>query len=152
MSPRTPQIRALCNLSLLLCCCMVSLVLAQSYDYGFNVAKAFNVKRQLEGDLIITTGVPVTGKIVPTRPEIRDLQQDPDKWSLYVLALDMMQYTIQTDPTSWFSITGTLHSTPAIFSHWIVSKFRSQADFLVLSQRYSWRAFSAVEQCPTNTW
>jgi tyrosinase len=102
---------------------MVSLALGQSYDYGFDVAKAFKVKRQLEGDFIITTGVPVTGGIVPTRPEIRDLQQDPDKWSLYVLALDMMQYTIQTDPTSWFSITGTLHCTPVMFQYWIIPMF-----------------------------
>ncbi|KUI66030.1 Polyphenol oxidase 1 [Cytospora mali] len=116
MSPRVPQLHILCNLSLLLLlCCMVSLVLGQSYDYGFDVAKAFKAKRQLEGDIIITTGVPVTGGIVPTRPEIRDLQQDPDKWSLYVLALDMMQYTYQPDPTSWFSITG-IHGVP--FQPW----------------------------------
>lgn len=90
---------------------MVSLVLCQSYDYGFDIAKAFEAQRQLEGGPIITTGAPVDGEIVPTRPEIRDLQQDPDKWSLYLLALDWMQYTHQPDPTSWFSITGMLHCT-----------------------------------------
>lgn len=93
---------------------MVSFVLGQSYDYGFDVAKAFKVKRQLEGERIITTGAPLNGEIVPTRPEIRDLQQDPDKWSLYILALDMMQYTTQPDPTSWFSITGTFHCTTGV--------------------------------------
>lgn len=87
---------------------MASLVLGQSYDYGFDLAKAYRVKRQLEGDLIITTGVPVTGQAIPVRPEIRNLQEDPDKWSLYILALDFMQFTYQQDPNSWFSITGTL--------------------------------------------
>lgn len=114
MSPPAPYPCSLRNLSLLLCFCMVSLVLGQTYDYGFDVAKAFKAKRQLEGDFIITSGAPVNGEIVPTRPEIRNLQQDPDKWSLYVLALDMMQYTVQQDPTSWFAITGMLHCTTGL--------------------------------------
>lgn len=111
MSSRPAQPRVLGGISLVLFCYLASLVLGQSYDYGFDVDKAFNAKRQVDGEPVLTTGPPVTGKAVPVRPEFRDLQQDPDRWSLYILALDLMQYTTQDEPTSWFSITGTLHCT-----------------------------------------
>lgn len=96
----------------ILWCCMVSLVVGQSYDYGFDAARSYNAKRQLGGNIVVTTGMPVDPGPVPVRPDIRDLQKDPDKWSLYVLALDMMQWTEQSQPTSWFAIGGTLHCAP----------------------------------------
>jgi tyrosinase len=92
----------------LLCCRMMSLTLGQSYNYGFDVAKAYHAKRQLGGNMVVTTGMPVGSGPVPVRPDIRHLQKDPDKWSLYILALDMMQWTDQSYPTSWFSISGKL--------------------------------------------
>lgn len=94
--------------------CMISLVVGQSYDYGFDAARAYHAKRQLGGNIVVTTGMPVGPGPVPVRPDIRDLQKDPDKWSLYILALDMMQWTEQSQPTSWFSIGGTLHCAPIL--------------------------------------
>lgn len=88
---------------------MIPLVLGTSYDYGFDVTAARKAKRQ-SGDIVVTTGMPPRDDgSIPVRPEIRTLQQDEDKWSLYILALDMLQYTAQSDPTSWFGLTGTLH-------------------------------------------
>ncbi|KAG8165382.1 hypothetical protein KVR01_005657 [Diaporthe batatas] len=99
----------------ILCCCMISLALGQSYDYKFNVAEAYHTKRQLGGSIIVTTGMPVGPGPVPSRPDIHDLQNDQDKWTLYILALDMMQWTDQSFPTSWFAISG-LHGVP--FEPW----------------------------------
>lgn len=92
--------------------CIISLALCQSYDYGFDAARAYNAKRQLGRGIVVTTGMPVGPGPVPVRLDIRDLQKDPDKWSLYILALDMLQWTEQSQPTSWFSISGTLHCVP----------------------------------------
>ncbi|KAL1870506.1 hypothetical protein Daus18300_005194 [Diaporthe australafricana] len=114
MSPYVPQARILCILCIV-CRCMISLALGQSYSYDFDVAKAYNTKRQLGGNIVVTTGMPVGSGPVPVRPNIRDLQKDPDRWSLYILALDMMQWTDQSQPTSWFSITG-IHGVP--FEPW----------------------------------
>lgn len=86
---------------------MTSLVVGTSYNYGFDITKSLKEKRQ-SNDFIVTKGMPVSQNgSVPVRREIRDLQQDPDRWVLYILALDMMQYTDQSDESSWFSITGT---------------------------------------------
>lgn len=77
-----------------------------SYDYGLDITKSLKEKRQSDG-YIVTTGMPLNQNgSVPVRHEIRDLQQDPDRWVLYILALDMMQYTDQSDESSWYSITG----------------------------------------------
>ena len=78
-----------------------------SYDYGFDVSKV--VKRQLRHPILVRGAKPgdSTGNgEVPIRPEIRELEDDDDKWTLYLLGVSMMQFTDQTDPTSWYSITG----------------------------------------------
>lgn len=116
MPPYSVQSCSLCMICIL-CCCMISLALAQSYDYGFDVARAYHTKRQLGDKIVVTTGMPVGSGPVPVRPDIRDLQKDPDKWSLYILALDMMQWTEQSYPTSWFSISGTLHCSRFLGRH-----------------------------------
>jgi tyrosinase len=102
---------------------MISLALGQSYDYGFDVARAFNTKRQLGGNIVVTTGMPVRSGPVPVRPDVRDLQKDLEKWSLYILALDMMQWTDQSYPTSWFSISGTLHCASFLSGHLETTQF-----------------------------
>lgn len=88
---------------------MVSLVLGTSYNYGLDITKGLKDKRQL-GGVVVTTGMPLNQDgSVPVRLEIRDLQQDPNRWTLYILALDMLQYTDQSEQTSWYAITGRLH-------------------------------------------
>lgn len=108
MSNRAPHNHRALSLTVL-CCYMISLVLSTSYDYGFDATKILKAKRQ-SPDFIVTTGMPLNEDgSVPIRPEIRTLQQDADRWELYLLALDMMQYTDQSDPSSWFGITSMLH-------------------------------------------
>lgn len=89
---------------------MISLVLGASYNYGFDVNEALRAKRQSDETIIITKGMPPRQNgSLPVRIEVRDLEKDQDKWALYVLALDMMQYTSQSEITSWYSISSTLH-------------------------------------------
>ena len=60
---------------------------------------------------------PVTGVLdrelndgsLPVRREIREMENDQDLWTLYLLGLDFMQATQQEDPTSWYKIMGKLH-------------------------------------------
>lgn len=86
------------------------LVLAKSYDYGINVTEEIKAKRASSGSILVTTGMPLRSNgSVPVRYEIRDLQKNTDKWSLYILALDLMQYTDQSVISSWFSISSALH-------------------------------------------
>lgn len=120
MSPRAPHNRLLLSLSIL-CCCVSSLVVATSYNYGFDVTKAMKAKRQ-SGGIVVTKGMPINRDgTIPVRVEIRDLQQDPDKWALYILAMDMMQFTDQSDETSWYGILGTLHSVHCCPCPWFTS-------------------------------
>lgn len=141
MSPRAPHTRLLCILSIL-CCCMVSLVAGTSYNYGFDVVNRLKVKRQSPG-IIVTTGMPLNRDGgVPVRLEVRDLQQDPDRWALYILALDMMQYTDQSDQTSWYSIMGTSHSVHCYPYSMIHFNIGSEADLVWLRvYRCPWCAF-----------
>ncbi|KAJ4397126.1 hypothetical protein N0V93_001350 [Gnomoniopsis smithogilvyi] len=114
MSGRASQTRLFCSLGVI-CCYMICLVVGTSYNYGFEATKDLKHKRQTS-DFIVTAGMPLNEDgSVPIRREIRDLQQDPDRWALYILALDMMQYTDQSDQSSWFAITG-IHGVP--FEPW----------------------------------
>lgn len=105
MASKTLGIRFLYILSIL-CFCMIPSALGTSYNYGFNVTGELKAKRA-PSDALVTTGMPLRSNgSVPVRYEIRDLQKDTDKWTLYILALDLMQYTDQSVVTSWFSIAG----------------------------------------------
>lgn len=106
MSPTTLGTRFLYTLGLL-CGVLMPLALAQSYDYGFNVMEGLKAKREPSADnILVTRGMPLRSNgSVPVRYEIRDLQKNTDKWSLYILALDLMQYTDQSLPSSWYSIS-----------------------------------------------
>lgn len=125
-----------------LCFCMTSLVLGTAYDYGFDVTKALQNKRQSDS-IVVTTGMPLNEDgSVPVRLEIRDLEQDEDRWSLYILALDMMQYTDQSEPTSWFGITSTLHQIRHYTSNLIHTNLDSVADIRCsVVRRHTRRAF-----------
>ncbi|KAI1382190.1 Di-copper centre-containing protein [Hypoxylon crocopeplum] len=91
---------------------LADLVHAGQYDYGFHA----NLRlRKLKGPVqsFIVSGLPRADGETPLRPDIRELQRDEDKWSLYILALSMMQYTNQESPFSWYQITG-IHGAPAL--------------------------------------
>ncbi|KAK0618206.1 hypothetical protein B0T17DRAFT_509756 [Bombardia bombarda] len=99
------------RLSLLVLVVVVSLahsVLAQytPYDYRFDVNQ--KVKRQV-GQPFIVRGA--GSGAVQLRQEIRQLQQDTDQWTLYILGLSLLQFTDQTSPTSWYGLTG-IHGIP----------------------------------------
>jgi len=75
-----------------------------SYDYG--VDRSSIIKRQSPSPYVVT-GIPtVKGGTTPLRLEVRQLEQDPTTWTLYILGLDMLQYTNQTQMLSWYQITG----------------------------------------------
>ncbi|KAH7627267.1 hypothetical protein B0T09DRAFT_180188 [Sordaria sp. MPI-SDFR-AT-0083] len=87
-------------------------VLAQygAYNYGFDAAKL--IKRQLASQ----EPVPVVrgaegGQTIRLRQEVRQLEQDKELWTLYILGLSLMQFTDQSSPVSWYGITG-IHGIP----------------------------------------
>jgi hypothetical protein len=73
-----------------------------SYDYGIDRS---NIVKRQSSTPYATTGVSTNGS-TPLRLEVRDLEQDPTTWTLYLLGLDMLQYTNQTEMLSWYQITG----------------------------------------------
>ncbi|KAL2172055.1 hypothetical protein VTG60DRAFT_425 [Thermothelomyces hinnuleus] len=86
--------------------CLVSaLVSAQysGYDYGFDVKK--RVKRQL-GQRSAMVVQDKTGSEIQVRQEIRQLEQDHDLWTLYILGLSMLQYTDQESLVSYYGLAG----------------------------------------------
>jgi tyrosinase len=74
-----------------------------AYDYGFDVNK--RVKRQLARRSEVAVQDRTGGDIV-VRQEIRQLEQDQDLWTLYILGLSMLQFTDQTSPTSYYGLAG----------------------------------------------
>lgn len=89
-----------------LVCFAHTLVVAQypAYDYGFDTRK--RVKRQLgrRSALVVQDK---SGGQIHVRQEIRQLEQDHDLWTLYILGLSMMQFTDQSSPTSYYGIAGS---------------------------------------------
>ncbi|KAK8056801.1 hypothetical protein PG993_002028 [Apiospora rasikravindrae] len=81
------------------------------YDYGRDVRRALQ-KRQ-SAQPAITTGAPLINGTIPLRKEIREFEQYHEQWSLYILALDWMQFTSQDDPYSWYRMAG-IHAAPFV--------------------------------------
>ncbi|KAK4170278.1 hypothetical protein QBC43DRAFT_348716 [Cladorrhinum sp. PSN259] len=79
-----------------------------AYNYGFDVQG--RVKRQLaQTPRVVVRG---DGRAdIQLRQEVRQLEQDQELWTLYILALSMMQFTDQSEPTSWYGIAG-IHGMP----------------------------------------
>lgn len=78
------------------------------YDYGID--RNTILKQQTSTFYPITgthTGSGPNGS-TPLRLEVRELQKDPTTWTLYILGLDMLQYTPQTEMLSWYQIAGRL--------------------------------------------
>ena len=106
------QLRAGCMWPLLLVgLSLFGLVAAQGYDFGQDVTSL--VKRQDKGRIVVT-GAPRVNGTNPFRLEIRDLQEDSHKWTLYILALSYMQYMDQNDELSWYQLAGTLDNGHSI--------------------------------------
>ncbi|OIW34914.1 Di-copper centre-containing protein [Coniochaeta ligniaria NRRL 30616] len=94
---------------------LASAVLAQRYPgYNFGPDVHRRVKRQISGPFVVRSLARDDGDL-PLRQEIRNLEQNRDQWTLYLLGLSMMQYTNQSDPLSWYQITG-IHGVP--FQTW----------------------------------
>jgi len=86
-----------------------------SYNYGIDRSKLF--KRQYPGPYVtagIKTGSGPNGS-KPLRLEVRELEKDPMTWTLYLLGMDMMQYTDQSELLSWYQVTG-LQPASSLFS------------------------------------
>ena len=91
---------------------LASTALAQQqyHGYDFGPDAHLRLKRQeMEGPWILRSLTTVDGDL-PLRKEIRDLENNEDQWTLYLLGLSMMQFTKQTDNVSWYKITGTAFS------------------------------------------
>lgn len=77
-----------------------------SYNYGIDINTI--LKRQVSSfyaDSGIHADNGPNGS-VPLRQEIRQLENDNLTWTLYILGLDMLQYTDQTQMLSWYQIAG----------------------------------------------
>jgi tyrosinase len=85
---------------------LISLVAGQSYDYGFDVGKV--TKRQAQTPFVLRGLGRVNGSF-PVRQEIRQLQQNQEQWTLYLLGLSMLQYTDQSEQLSYYQIAGASH-------------------------------------------
>lgn len=94
-----------------------TLVLAQytAYDYSFDIKTRIK-RNQIERrtglvvrDKTATAAAAAAGDVVEVlvRPEIRQLEQDTDLWTLYILGLSMMQFTDQASPTSYYGLAGS---------------------------------------------
>ncbi|KAK1835532.1 hypothetical protein QBC39DRAFT_146365 [Podospora conica] len=77
------------------------------YDYGFDVSRQLN-KRQ-SGEPIVVKGWGSDN--VQVRQEIRELERDRELWTLYLLGVSLMQFSDQSSPISWYSLTG-IHGIP----------------------------------------
>lgn len=85
---------------------LVSAVLGHRYPgYNFGPDVYRRVKRQTFGPFVLRSLAGSDGEL-PLRQEIRNLEQNRDQWTLYLLGLSMMQFTNQSDPLSWYQITG----------------------------------------------
>lgn len=95
-------------LSQFLCLPTIFALVNATYDYGL----VDHVLRARQTSNIITTGAPPTANgSIPLRIEVRALQNHTDAWTLFILALDWMQFEDQTDPLSWYGIAG-IHGRP----------------------------------------
>lgn len=82
-------------------------VVGKTYEYGRSIEYAPRRRQNAQKDRqdALVEAIPYNGSI-PLRLEIRDLQKNHEQWTLYILALSWMQWMNQTDPSSWYSITG----------------------------------------------
>lgn len=75
-----------------------------AYDYGFDVSRL--VKRQ-EVPFVVRS-LPSVNGTWPVRQEVRQLEKNKEQWTLYILGLSMMQFLDQSEPLSWYQISGMI--------------------------------------------
>src|ERR1700710_1597326 len=111
---------------------IVPIIRGAQYDYGLD--RSALVKRQ--DSTLPLTGVHNPDGSLGLRREIRDLETDDIAWNLYILGLDMMQYTDQSDAESWYQIAGT--------------RFTRLLKYLLTYSRHSWATIRSLRQCSGN--
>ncbi|GAB1310494.1 tyrosinase [Madurella fahalii] len=96
------------SLVISLSCLAQNLVLGQLTGYNYGPEANLRIRRQLSEP---PREVVREKNDVRVRQEIRELEQDRDVWTLYILGLSMMQFTDMSTETSWFGIAG-IHGMP----------------------------------------
>lgn len=118
MSPppaRPISVIRLCAIASAFICCLVSPTAGSQYDYGFNVHARLSRRFYEKHNTGVNGQKPfvVSGLgghrngTMPPRQEIRRMENDTDLWTLYILGLNMMQYTDQSNFLSYYQIAGT---------------------------------------------
>lgn len=84
--------------------------LGTAYDYGFDVNEHLARRSFIDdsGDFPFVVGGLAYGHngTMPARQEVRQMEKDTDLWTLYMLGLNMMQYTDQSHLLSYYQIAG----------------------------------------------
>ncbi|KAJ2892941.1 uncharacterized protein MKZ38_009199 [Zalerion maritima] len=97
---------------LLAFCALAQSALADSaggYDYGFDVDISNDqTDRTRIGHVVSKRAF---NDHIVSRQEIRKLQESPDAWTLYILALDAIHWRDQSDSLSFYQIAG-IHAVP----------------------------------------
>jgi tyrosinase len=99
---------------LLAVCALVTTVVSHQYtgyDFGAGISRLNRRRSITQSALVFNQLASVTeddDDNKALRKEIRDLEQNEDQWTLYILGLSMMQYTNQSDEISWYQVTGLL--------------------------------------------
>lgn len=91
------------SLAVPLLCLAQSLVVGQLTGYNYGPEANLRIRRQLTQPPREVVG---EKNDIRVRQEIRELEQDRDVWTLYILSLSMMQFTDMSTETSWFGISG----------------------------------------------
>lgn len=91
--------------------CLPSPAVGKAYDYGFDVGE--HLSRRSFGSTYGTNNPFVVGGLggdrngtMPARQEIRQMEKDTYMWTLYILGLNLMQYTDQSHLLSYYQIAG----------------------------------------------
>ncbi|KAL1884276.1 hypothetical protein VTK73DRAFT_3260 [Phialemonium thermophilum] len=95
---------------LLLACSVKGQERYPSYNFGSDVAGNILAQEKVMAPFVLGSLGLVNGSL-PARQEIRELQKNPDQWTLYILGLDVLQFINQSNPLSWYGISG-IHGLP----------------------------------------
>lgn len=86
-------------------------VVGNAYDYGFDVAehlsrRSFSSPYGADNPFVVGGLGGDRNGTMPARQEIRQMEKNTDMWTLYILGLNMMQYTDQSHLLSYYQIAG----------------------------------------------